>query len=292
VAIKVGLEGLPPFGMAALRFVLAGLSLAAWMRAQDIPFRPARREVFHHIINGLSFAAQIGLFYLGVAHTSASHASLLINSNPFFVLLLAHFFVEGDRLTGQKVFGLTLAFIGVAFIFIDQIGSGNLLGNALVFASAALLGARIVYVKRLISTIEPSQVVFWQMVVGVPLFLWASRLTEAGRAWHFSPSVTAALLFVTAALLFQGIVVGAFCFLAATILLQRHNPSTLSAFSFLIPLSGVTLSHIVLGDPLTQNLLLSSAFVALGIAFVHKPPPARPGTAEEKVEISTSDHYH
>ena len=285
VAIKVGLEGLPPFGMAALRFVIAGLCLAAWMRAQDIPFRPARREVLHHTINGLSFAAQIGLFYLGVAHTSASHASLLINSNPFFVLLLAHFFVAGDRLTAQKVFGLTLAFIGVAFIFIDQIGSGNLLGNALVFASAALLGARIVYVKRLISTIEPSQVVFWQMVVGVPLFLWASRLTEAGRAWHFSPSVTAALLF-------QGIVVGAFCFLAATMLLQRHNPSTLSAFSFLIPLSGVTLSHLLLGDPLTRNLLFSSAFVALGIALVHKPTSARPGTAEEKVEISTSDHYH
>ncbi|MFQ6672373.1 MAG: DMT family transporter, partial [Candidatus Tectimicrobiota bacterium] len=201
VAIKVGLRGLPPLGMAALRFVLAGLFLAAWMRAQAIPFRPARREMLHHTINGLSFAAQIALFYIGVKHTSASHASLLINSNPFFVLLLAHFFVIGDRLTAQKLSGLTLAFIGVAFLFADQMMGGRWLGNALILGSAALLGGRIVYVKRLIATIEPSRVVFWQMIVGVPLFLWASRLTEGGYAWHFFPAVTVAVLF-------QGLVVG------------------------------------------------------------------------------------
>jgi drug/metabolite transporter (DMT)-like permease len=286
VAVKAGLRGLPPFGMAALRFVLAGLFLAVWMRAQDVSFRLVRRDALHHTINGLSFAAQIGLFYLGVERTSASYASILINSNPFFVLLLAHYFVAGDRLTPQKVLGLILALSGVAFLFAGQIGGGRWLGNALVVVSAALLAGRIVYVKRLISTIEPSQVVFWQMVVGVPLFLWASRLTEAGRAWHFSPTVTTAVLF-------QGIVVGGFCFLAATTLLQRHNPSTLSAFSFIIPLSGVALSHVLLGDPMTRSLALSAALVALGIVLVHRPVAARSGaTAEDGVEIPTADPYH
>lgn len=286
VAVKAGLRGLPPFGMAALRFILAGLFLAVWMRAQSVSFRLNRREVFHHTINGISFTAQIALFYLGVERTSASYASILINSNPFFVLLLAHFFVAGDRLTAQKVFGLTLAFAGVAFLFAGQIGSGSWFGNALVVASAALLGARIIYVKRLISTMEPSQVVFWQMVVGVPLFLWMSRLTEAGRAWHFSPAVTTAILF-------QGIVVGGFCFLAATTLLRRHNPSTLSVFSFFIPLSGVSLSHLLLGDPMTRTLVLSVAFVAVGIALVHRPTATRSGTTDgEEVEIPTADPYH
>jgi drug/metabolite transporter (DMT)-like permease len=284
VAIKAGLRGLPPFGMAALRFVLAGLFLALWMRAQAVSFRLDRRDVLHHAINGFSFTAQIALFYLGVERTSASHASILINSNPFFVLLLAHFFVVGDRLTAQKVLGLTLALTGVAFLFADQIGGGRLLGNALIVGSAALLGARIVYVKRLISIMEPSQVVFWQMVVGVPLFIWVSRLTEAGRVWHFSPSVTTSVLF-------QGIVVGGFCFLAATTLLRRHNPSTLSAFSFIIPLSGVAFSHLLLGDPMTMTLVLSAAFVAVGITLVHRPPAARPGTAQE-VEIPAAEPYH
>lgn len=268
VAIKAGLRGLPPFGMAAVRFILAGLFLAVWMRTQAVTFRLERREALHHSINGLFFTAQIALFYLGVERTPASHASVLINSNPFFVLLLAHFFVAGDRLTAQKVVGLTLAFTGVTFLFAGQIGGGHWLGNALVVGSAVLLAGRIIYVKHLISTIEPSQVVFWQMVVGVPLFLWASRMTEAGRAWHFSPAVTTAILF-------QGIVVGGFCFLAATMLLRRHNPSTLSVFSFIIPLSGVALSHVLLGDPITRTLALSAALVALGIALVHRPAAAR-----------------
>lgn len=268
VAVKVGLRGLPPLSMAALRFILAGVFLAAWMHFQSIPFEMDRRELIHHTVNGLAFTVQIGLFYIGVKHTSASHASLLINSNPFFVLLLAHFFVAGDRLTPKKVAGLSLAFFGVAFLFADQIGSGGWAGNALVVASAALLGARIVYMKRLIATIEPSQVVFWQMVVGVPLFLWAGWMAERGQPWNFSADVTVSVLF-------QGIVVAGFCFLAATTLLRRHNPSTLSAYSFIIPLSGVGLSHLILGDPLTRNLLVSSALVALGIVLVNRPSPAR-----------------
>jgi drug/metabolite transporter (DMT)-like permease len=253
--------------MAALRFILAGVFLAAWMHIQSVSFRLDRRDIFHHTVNGLSFTLQIGLFYIGVKHTTASHASLLINANPFFVLLLAHFFVAGDRLTPQKAIGLSLAFIGVALLFADQVAGSGWLGNALVVTSAALLGGRIVYVKRLIATMEPSQVVFWQMVVGVPLFLWASSFTEAGQPWQFSMEVTIAVLF-------QGIVVAGFCFLAATTLLRRHNPSTLSAYSFIIPLSGVALSHLFLGDPLTRNLLLSSALVALGIAMVNWPSAA------------------
>lgn len=269
VAVKVGLRGLPPLSMAALRFILAGVFLAAWMHVQSVSFRLDRRDLFHHAANGISFTIQIALFYIGVKHTTASHASLLINSNPFFVLLLAHFFVAGDRLTPQKVMGLSLAFVGVAFLFADQIAGAGWLGNTLVVTSAALLGGRIVYVKRLIATMEPSQVVFWQMVVGVPLFLWASRLTEAGQPWQFSMEVTVAVLF-------QGIVVAGFCFLASTTLLRRHNPSTLSAYSFIIPLSGVALSHLFLGDPLTRNLLLSSALVAFGIALVNRPAAASP----------------
>lgn len=268
VAVKVGLRGLPPLSMAALRFILAGVCLAVWMHVQSVPFRMDRRDLFHHTINGLSFTLQIGLFYLGVKHTTASHASLLINANPFFVLLLAHFFVVGDRLTPKKVMGLSLAFLGVAFLFTDRMAGSGWLGNSLVFTSAALLGGRIVYIKRLIATMEPSQVVFWQMVVGVPLFLWASRLTEASQPWIFS-------LEVTVSVLFQGIVVAGFCFLASTTLLQRHNPSTLSAYSFIIPLSGVALSHLFLGDPLTRHLLLSSALVASGIVLVNRPSAAR-----------------
>jgi drug/metabolite transporter (DMT)-like permease len=289
VAIKVGLAGLPPLGMAALRFLLAALVLAAWMRAQGIPFRPEnRQEVLHHVLNGVAFATQIALFYMGVKFTSASHASVLINSNPFFVLLLAHFFVEGDRLTGPKLTGLSLAFVGVVFLFAEQLSGGGWMGNALVVLSAALLGGRIVYVKRLIATIEPSHVVFWQMVVGVPLFLLGNVAVEAGRPWVFS-------LPIVLAVLFQGIVIGGFCFLASTILLQRHNPSALSVFSFIIPLSGVALSHLILGDPLTANLLTSASLVALGIILVHRAPVARPtalSPGHQEVEIPPAEPYH
>lgn len=264
VSIKFALEGIPPLCMAGIRFAIGALCILLWARTSRIPIAiPGRKELAVHLLNGTFFMVQISLLYLGMLYASASHGSILMNTNIFFIALFAHFFIADDTLNIRKISGLILAFAGIIFIFHDKqnIGSFSIAGDMLVFGSAFLLALRIIYIKKILESINPTRVVLWEFIVGVPLFFLASLLFENNSSLNFTISVTLAVLY-------QGIIVAGFCFVASTILLQRHNASTISTFSLAIPISGVILSHFFLGDLITKNLILGSLLVVYGIYTV------------------------
>lgn len=264
VSIKIALEGLSPMMMAGIRFSLGILVVFFWTRINRISLKVDGQEFIHHLINGLLFTLQITLFYLGTNLTSASHAVILINTNIFFLSVLSHFFILGDRLTVLKIAGLLLAVIGVSSLFSEpsfpQTPSA-FSGNLLVLLSAGILGAKTIYVKRLIERIDPSKVLLWQMAIGIPLFFLLAYLQKGTEVEINS-------LPILAALLYQGIVVAGFCFVAANLLLKHHPPTAISVFFFAVPVSGVVLSHWILGEAVTKNVILGTALVALGIVMV------------------------
>ena len=99
---------------------------------------------------GILFAVQIGLMNYGIALTTASHSVVLVSSYALHTVLLAHFFIPGDRLTLPKLAGVVLAYAGIVVLFARDFtqGGGTLLGDLVVAASALLLGERIVYMAR------------------------------------------------------------------------------------------------------------------------------------------------
>ncbi len=70
-------------------------------------------------------------------------------------------------------------------------------------------------------------------------------------------------------LLYQGWVITGFCFLALTSVLRKYKASKLVVFSFLMPVSGVLFSSLLLGDKLSFNLLTGTGLVAAGIYLVN-----------------------
>lgn len=263
VSIKFGLEGLPPVAMAGIRFIIGGLCIFLWCKISSIPLRMERGELKYHLLNALFFMIQLSLLYVGMVYTIASHASILINTNPFFVALFAHFFIRGDSISPRKLTGFLLAFIGIIFIFYDKqsMATFSVKGDSLVFLSAFLLGLRLIYIKRLLESISPFKVVFFEFLFGVPLFFMVSFIWEGSTPYNLT-------LPVILAVLYQGVIVAGFCFVASTILLQRHHASTMSSFSFAIPVSGVLLSHLMLGDAITKNLVFGATLVIYGIYIV------------------------
>jgi len=166
-------------------------------------------------------------------------------------------------MTTRKASGLILAFLGVFFVFYDKqhTGSFSLTGDILIFLSALFLGLRIIYIKKRLESLDATKVVFWEFTVGVPLFFIYSLLFEGGSSLNFTFPVTMAVLY-------QGIIVAGFCFVASTILLQRHSPTAISSFTFAIPVSGIFLSYLFLGDLITKNFILGSLLVVYGIYLV------------------------
>lgn len=267
-AIKISLQGMPPFAIGGWRFLIALVCILAWCRVNQIDWRVPRQAHLSLMTFAVLFALQIGLLNLGARWTSSNHTVVLLNTNPLFVALLAHCFIRNDRLSRQKLAGLLVAFGGVCVTFLEsgRLPEGNAwLGDLIVLLSGFLLAVLQVYSKFLVRWLSPFQVVVWEMIYGVPLFFLTSLLLESGAAHRITGPVVASLLY-------QGVVVGAFCFAGWTHLLQRFAASQVTAFQFTTPLFGVVLSAWVLGDSTSAAFLAGVALVALGIYWVSRAP--------------------
>lgn len=264
VAIKVSLTGLGVFTAAGLRFGMAAAVIFAWARLTGRPLGVARDQWRHLALLSVIFSVQLSLFYLGISRSNASRATLLVNLQPLFVLLLAHFFIPGDRINLRKTAGILMGFAGVAFVFMEKRGAGaNLLtGDLIILAATVIWGINAVYVKRILNNLRPFQVVAYPMAVSVPVFMLE------GLAWD-DPMVFDLSARVTTALLYQSLVTASFGFVAWITLLKRYGAVALHAFIFIMPIAGVFLGGILLGEPITGNIVVSLVLIVSGILITH-----------------------
>ncbi len=260
VAIKAGLEAMPPIAMAVARFAL-GLGVvfvaARWSQTAVTHVKGQWRGLV-----GLSllFTAQILLLNIGTQHTTASRSIVLISAYPFFTAVSAHLLIPGDRLSLRQVMGMMLAFGGIITLFAGSLSFTDttwLLGDALVLGSGMLLGLRQVVIKRLVHDLHPYQVLFWQAALGLPFFIGLSAVFE-------SPGDIIWTQRAVLGVLYQGLVVAGGCFIILVFLLSKHPASRLGVFGFITPVVGVLLSTWVMDEPVSMVVVTSMALVAIG----------------------------
>lgn len=269
VAMKIGLQGVPPMATAGFRFLLASISIVLFALIRRVSLRVERGLWPHLLALGALFVVQHGVFFLGLNLTSASRSAVFMFTQPVYTVLLAHLLVPGERLTPARAGGILLSFMGLLVVFGERLGGGNwgtLLGDALVTVAAVGWALQSIYMKHLLSRSDPFVLTLYQMVVALPWFFLANWLFEP-RLVYF---VDARIAF---AFLYHGSLIAGLTFVAWTTLLRRLQVGQLSAFIFLTPISGVLLSRIFLGDPITPGLVAGLILVAAGIAVVIRPAP-------------------
>jgi drug/metabolite transporter (DMT)-like permease len=266
IAIKIGLADAPPIRQAWMRFVLGGVTVLLWAWATRTPLRIHRHEVRPLLILGAIFTVQIALLNLGVNYTSAGHVSVLLNAYPIYTVLLAHFFVPGDRLSGGRAVGVVIAYAGIVLLFSHEFSlrSDFFPGDLMASGSAFLLGVRTIYLNRAVQRIEPVKLLLAQVAFSVPCYLLASFLFEAAHPYRWTWSLALALSF-------QGCIVAGFNFILNLHLLRTYKPSGLAAYFLATPLFGVLLSWLVLGEAVTIRLMVSAILVVGGIALAGRP---------------------
>jgi drug/metabolite transporter (DMT)-like permease len=263
VAIKLGLEDVPPLRMAWMRFVVGGVVMLAWAWATDRlrGLRFERAEYRPLLVLALLFTAQVATMNVGTALTSAAHSVILLNLYAVHTVVLSHFMIPGDRLTPAHALGVLVAYAGIVLLFVRQTSSGapTLLGDTLMVASSLFLGERTVYLAREVRRLDPVKLLLSQVVVGCALFVTFSSLLE--------PEPTRWTWQLVGVLLFQGGVVAGFNFIVNLWLLWHYRPSALVTIFLTQPIFGVLAANLVTGDPLTVELLGASLAVAAGIGL-------------------------
>ena len=173
VAIKYSLLGIGPFTAAGIRFSIAGMAIYLWARFTGRPFALQKGQVLQILIICIGFTLQLGLLYVGFGKTTASRGTLMMNLQPFFLLLLAHWFIPGDRITKKKILGLIMGSVGMVLVFSGKKGvtASVQAGDFLILLTSFVWAANTVYTKRIIHLFSPFQLVFYPMLFCIPFFL-------------------------------------------------------------------------------------------------------------------------
>lgn len=272
VAIKLAFTGMGVFTTAAIRFSIATLAIFIWARVSGQTIALKKGQLHQVLILAALFAIQLSMFYLGLSKTNASRGALIVNLLPFWVLFLAHFFIPGDRITARKFLGIFLGFSGVAFMFAEKKGvaASFRAGDLIILSATFIWACNVIYLKRIIGAFNALQVTFYAMIFSVPIFLLEALLWDA-------PMVSQLDLKVIGALLYQSLVTAAFGFVTWNTLLQKYGAVALHSFIFIMPIAGVALGGLVLGEPITAKILTALTLIVAGILVVHlKPRKAEP----------------
>lgn len=271
VAVRYSVDTLPPVYVAAVRFSLATLLMFFWCRAEGSRLRLAPGQALPCLLAGIGMFLQIATFNVGVTMSNSSHATMLINTYVFWVLIIEHILLRSARWQLRKFVGVALAAIGVVVVVTRSGGSAmgavtsdvpTLRGDLILLSSAVILSIKTLFVKSALKKIEPGKLIFWQNLASVALFFTWSSLTETVDLSRVTTPTVIAIIY-------QGIFVGGICFAIQAVLLRRHAASQIAVFSFATPLFGVLLAVIFRGDPLTPWLFLAAACVAVGILLVN-----------------------
>ena len=267
VTIKLAIAGISPVMQAGLRSVIAVAVLLVWMRMRGISLLDSDRAWLPGLAAGLMFALEFAMLYYGLQFTSASRAIVFLYMAPFVVTLGMHWLVPAERLNWIQNTGMLLAFAGVVVIFSENItgaGGQTWIGDLLAFGAAVFWGLTTLTVRLTrLAHIPASRTLFYQLAVSALILPPVSMAMGEPGVFNLTPLVLACLLF-------QGVVVAFASYMAWFWLIGRYPVSILSGYTFVAPVFGVIAGVMVLGEPVTGELIAGAVLVAAGIYMVNK----------------------
>jgi drug/metabolite transporter (DMT)-like permease len=236
----------------------------AWQTGRLATFRIEPHEWRPLLILGVLFTVQIASMNVGTALTSAAHSAIILNLYAVHTVVLAHFMIPGDRLSVRRLAGVCIAYAGILPLLGARAGDSapTLLGDVVMFASGLVLAERTVYMARAVQHFDAVKLLLSQATVGVALFALLSLVFERTPT-RWTPALAVSVAF-------QGVVVAGFNFVVNLWLLKRYRPSTLATFFLSQPIFGVVTAALLAGDPLTVELLVASAAVAVGVGLASR----------------------
>ena len=268
LAIRVGVQQVPPLLFAAMRFLAAGLFLYIWMIARGEP-SPTRRQWFSaSLLALLIFVFDYGLLFWAEIRVPSGIAAVMMATIPAFIALSEVLFLRTQRLTLRLTSALLLGFAGVAVLVsrslnlggapIDTVGAVALIFASLSWSVAAVLNRKL--------TLPQSKV----MSAGAQMLAGGVMLTLAaagfGEFHSFHPSaisrgVWLALLYLIVA----GSLIG---FTAYVWLIHHESPTKVGTYAYVNPVVAVLVGYFLGGESIGIRTVLGTICVLISVVVI------------------------
>ncbi|MGO9338474.1 MAG: EamA family transporter [Terracidiphilus sp.] len=268
LAIRVGVQQVPPLLLAAMRFLVAGIVLYGWMVARGEPSPTRRQWLSACLLALLIFVFDYGLLFWAEIRVPSGIAAVMMATIPAFIALSEVIFLRTQRLTLRLACALLLGIAGVAVLVshslnlggapIDTIGAVALIFASLTWSVAAVLNRKL--------TLPQSKV----MSAGAQMLAGGVMLTLAaagfGEFHNFHPSTISrsawlALLYLIVA----GSIVG---FTAYVWLIHHESPTKVGTYAYVNPVVAVLVGYFLGGEALGIRTVLGTACVLSSVVVI------------------------
>lgn len=252
---------------AGYRFFLAGVLTFFMGCIMEKRLLTMKRSSVPYVLRQgfLQTTIQYVFFYIGMAHTTGTKGSVINACNAFVSIIVAHFVMKNDRMTRRKAVGCLLGFAGIVIINLapGAWGSGfSLLGEGFVLICTISYGISTVIMKLIAHCESAMTITAYQLTFGgfILILMGIFMHGEVGRFDNRSILLFAYMVFLSTV-----------AFSIWTMLL-KHNPvGKVAIFGCSIPIFGVLLSAIFLGEQVfTIQNLAALLCVSLGILIVNQ----------------------
>jgi len=289
IAIRFAVEVIPPFAMSGTRFVVAGLLLMLWARAQGAPW-PTRLNWRTAIIAAVMlFVLNNGALVWAARFVPSGTLALIVGATPLWMVLLDWWrpTIHGRQAGGVRpsniVFGgLLLGFFGIILLA----GSGEMasarpeyaIGIVALLIGTVAWAAGSIYTRQASAGLPDSPIMCsgMQLLGGGVMLITLSMVTGESAGFQLADiTLKAGLSWVW--LIICGSILG---FGSFVWLMRVSAPARVATYAYVNPVVAIFLGWALAGEQLTPRTLIAAAIIVAAVMIInsarYRKPAPRP----------------
>jgi drug/metabolite transporter (DMT)-like permease len=264
LAMRVALEGFPPFRMGAVRFLVAGaaLFLFAWARGAPLPSRAQWRN--SALIGTLLLAIGNGGVAYAELSVSSGLSALVVSAMPLWMALFAGVFGKWPSSTDWAA--LALGALGIVLLNFGSDLHANPAGLFALLVGSASWAFGSLWSRRLVLPTGPMAAATQMLGGGSVLYLASVLHGEHLATWPSARAVGALAYLVV----FGSLV----AFSAYLYLLARVRPTVASSYAYVNPVVAMLLGAALGRETVPPLAFLATPLILASVAVVLRPRPS------------------
>lgn len=258
VALRLGLNGVPPMLLVAVRFTLSAVPAVFLIRRPAVPWR-------HLVAYGLTMGViQFSLLYGALSiGMPAGLSSIAMQVQAFFTLGFAAVFLK-ERIKARQVVGMAIAGLGlllIALSFDQQVGP---LPLVMVVGAAAGWGLSNVIARQAGRVDMLAFVVWTSLIPPIPMLILSLLIEGPARIEVALTHLNGVSIL---AVLYTAYLSTVLCYALWNRLISRNGAGQVAPFSLLVPFFGLSSTALLLGETMTPATLVAGGLVLIGLAI-------------------------
>jgi len=264
---KIAVTELPPFMLAGIRFICAGIIIFLIAKALKINISVSPRQLLNTIIAGFLFLTfGNGVVVWALKYVDSGFAALEISAQPLVVLLLMRL-LQGKKIQPMSVIGVILGFIGI-YLLVSQkeiISQENsIIGMIMIFVCMISWGYGSLFVGKADLPKNYFVNTGYQMLTGGIMLMIASLIFQ--ESWTSPLTWTAPVKYSMILLIVFGSIVA---FTSFNYLLKVVSPEKVATSTYVNPIIALLLGWYFLNEQITTQSVIAAAILLTGVYFIN-----------------------